>query len=132
MTFWDTAGRSVASDGADASAGVVGLLFLRAARVQAESGQASLGRSDHSLHLARRELNHDLADLPVPGNKLESCGDRFGHAMLCGPIGPDVTERDTVRVSGSALGRALEDLGAEPSEPTWGRPAARASVPGRG
>ena len=41
--------------------------------------------------------------------------------MLCGPIGPDVTERDTVRVSGSALGRALEDLGAEPSEPRGGQ-----------
>ena len=49
-----------------------------------------------SLDLARRKLNHDLADPPVPGNKAESCRDRFGHAMVCGPISPDAIESDSV------------------------------------
>jgi hypothetical protein len=57
-----------------------------------------LDEGDHALRLARRKFNHDLADLPVPGNKAESCRDRFGHAMLCGPIGPDAIESDSVRI----------------------------------
>jgi hypothetical protein len=75
-----------------------------------------------SLDLARRKLNHDLADPPVPGNKAESCRDRFGHAMLCGPIGPDAIESDSVRIGGGALCRAQGCLGTEP------RKSARGSV----
>jgi hypothetical protein len=75
-----------------------------------------------SLDLARRKLNHDLADPPVPGNKAESCRDRFGHAMLCGPISPDAIESDSVRIGGGALCRAQGCLGTEP------RKSARGSV----
>ena len=75
-----------------------------------------------SLDLARRKLNHDLADPPVPGNKAESCRDRFGHAMLCGPISPDAIESDFVRIGGGALCRAQGCLGTEP------RKSARGSV----
>jgi hypothetical protein len=52
---------------------------------------------------------------PGCGDEVESRRDRFGHAMLGGPFSPGAIERDSVRVRGSALGRAS----------TRGRPAVR-------
>jgi hypothetical protein len=51
----------------------------------------ALDESDHSLHLTRRKLNQDLLSLPVLGEEVESRRDRFGHALLCGPIGDGQT-----------------------------------------
>jgi hypothetical protein len=80
----------------------------------------ALDESDHALRLARRKLNHDLVDLPVPGNKAESCRDRFRHALLCGPIGPDAIESDSVRIGGGALCCAQGCLGTEPRKSARG------------
>ena len=91
-------GPTVEGEHAADRSGGVGLRILKGSRSPRGkwSGQR-WDESDHALRLARRKLNHDLGDLPVPGNKAESCRDRFGHAMLCGPIGPDAIESDTVK-----------------------------------
>jgi hypothetical protein len=52
---------------------------------------------------------------PGCGDEVESRRDRLGHAILGGPFSPGAIERDSVRVGGSALGRAS----------TRGRPAVR-------
>ena len=85
---------------------------------------AKFGQKRSRAPSHQRKFNHDLANLPVPGNKAESCRDRFGHAILCSPIGPDAIESDSVRIGGGALCRARGCLGTEPRKSARGRKAA--------
>jgi hypothetical protein len=103
--------------------GGVGLLSLRTARVPGGkwSGQRwtmSMTRST-SPGVSLTTTSPTLLFLEI---RQRAAAIRFGHAMLCGPIGPDAIESDSVRIGGGALCRAQGCLGTEP------RKSARGSV----